>query len=280
MSRPTRLFSRLAAFLCVAVLASLPRQPAIAAEVLNLYQGHAIVTGTVKENRPGGYATALEEVLVKVSGDPRLIGDKRVVALQAKAATLIDRHRYYDLLTGNPTHDEQGTRDRPYDLIVDFNRAKIDEALRALGRKPWGAERPRLVVLLGMRTVATSFMLAAGSDRDLELESIGLAAKQRGMPIALPDPAAMAATGLSVDNVTSADLAKFAADAKMLGGDYPLVGRMTWMKDTSDWTAEWRFAAQGQTYQWQERVDTYDNAFRNAFSAAARILSGNGAPQS
>ncbi len=143
---------------------------AAAAEVTNLYQGAAIVTGTVKENRPGGFGAALEDVLIKLAADPAIAADKRVAALKAKAGALVARHRYFDLMTGLPTHDEQGTRDRPYELIVDFEPAKIDAALKSLGREPWSASRPRLAVFLAMRTMASNFVLATNSDRDLELE--------------------------------------------------------------------------------------------------------------
>jgi hypothetical protein len=251
---------------------------AFAAEVTNLYQGAAIVTGTVKENRPGGFASALEDVLIKLAADPAIAADKRVAALKARAGTLVMRHRYFDLLTGLPTHDEQGTRDRPYELIVDFDPAKIDAALKSLGREPWSASRPRLAVFLAMRTMASNFVLAADGDRDLELESIGLAAKRRGMPIAVPDKASAAATGLSFENWSDADIAKLESAAKALGGDAALVGRLTWLPDTSNWRAEWKLSAGGKTARWQEQIDTYDNAFRNAFATSAMILSGRGAP--
>jgi hypothetical protein len=267
--------ARSLALVCAVVLLA---PASFAAEVTNLYQGAAIVTGTVKENRPGGFAAALEDVLIKLAADPAIARDRRVAPLKAKAATLVTRHRYFDLMTGLPTHDEQGTRDRPYELIVDFDPAKIDAALKSLGREPWTASRPRLAVFLTMRTMASNFVLAADGDRDLELESIGLAAKRRGMPIALPDKAAAAATGLTFEDWPAADLTKLEASAKSLGGDAALTGRLTWLPDTSNWRAEWKLSAGGKLSTWQEQIDTYDNAFRNAFATSAMILSGHGAP--
>ena len=54
---------------------------ASAEEALELYQARAVVTGTREETRAVGFAVAFEEVLAKVSGDARLIGDGRVAAL-------------------------------------------------------------------------------------------------------------------------------------------------------------------------------------------------------
>ncbi len=98
------------------------------------------------------------------------------------------------------------------------------------------------------------------------------------MPIAVPDKAAASATGLSFENWPEADLAKLEASAKSLGGDAALTGRLTWLPDTSNWRAEWKLSAGGKTSQWQQQIDTYDNAFRNAFATSAMILSGHGAP--
>jgi uncharacterized protein len=69
----------------------------------------------------------LEDVLIKVSGVQTLAGDPRLNAYKSKAGDFVKAHRYHDQMSGTPTCDEQGTRDRPYDLIVDFDEAKIGE---------------------------------------------------------------------------------------------------------------------------------------------------------
>jgi hypothetical protein len=52
-----------------------------AADVDDLYRARTIVTGQGEESRRVGFPVCLEQVLIKVSGDPRLIGDPRVAAL-------------------------------------------------------------------------------------------------------------------------------------------------------------------------------------------------------
>src|SRR5215470_7220269 len=80
-----------------------------AVEVADLYQGQTIVTGEGEANRPLGFAECLEDVLVKVSGDPQLIGDPAATALGRNAAPLVAEFRYHDRMSGIPHHDEQGT---------------------------------------------------------------------------------------------------------------------------------------------------------------------------
>jgi hypothetical protein len=251
---------------------------ATAAEIEDLYQGQTIVTGEREETRAPGIAECLEDVLVKVSGDPRLIGDPRVTEMAKQAGTMVSEFRYHDRMSGIPQHDEQGTRDRPYDLIVRFEPAKIDDALRSLGRVPWSASRPRVVVFLGMRNMVSSYMLADDGDRTLEREALAAAAARRGVPLILPSQAALDQAGLRFETLPATDLSRFDAAAQAIGGDLALVGHMAWSDAAMSWVADWRLRSADATYQWQVRSVTFDDGFRKAFGGAAQILSGNGQP--
>ena len=92
--------------------------PADAAD--GLYTGLAYVTGQMEETRLPGFGRALEEVLVKVSGDARLGADPRVAALTGEAARYVETFSYRDRMADIPVHDEQGTRERPFELTVAF----------------------------------------------------------------------------------------------------------------------------------------------------------------
>src|SRR5258708_1949765 len=253
--------------------------PSAAANGDDLYQAQTIVTGEREETRLPGFAECLEYVLVKVSGDTRLIGDKRVAALAGEARSFVRDFRYHDRMSGIPHHDEQGTRDRPYDLIVTFDRTKIDAALRTLGREPWVAPRPRLTVFLAMRNLTSAFMVAGDGDRALERSALTAAASQLGMTITLPSEAALAASGLRYETLPTADPARLATVATATDGELALVGRMTWSDDAFAWIADWRLAADGTTHQWRASSVTFDDEFRKAMGGAARILSGSGAPE-
>src|SRR5581483_4239060 len=187
MAEPRRHGGRRVALLAALVLAARADSTAAAQRLDDLYTAQTIVTGTVESNRPGGFAACLEDVLVKVSGDPRLIGDPRVEALKRDAAALVASFRYHDRMEGIPHHDEQGSRDRPYDLIVTFDPARIDAALAALGHRPWTGPRPTLAVVLAVRTARGEWLLAAdGASGQGQRESLALASRRRGVPIAIP----------------------------------------------------------------------------------------------
>ena len=125
------------------------------------YRADAIVTGTDMRQRPWGMAQCLREVLVKVSGDPRLKDDPRVAEIAARADRFVASFDYVDMMAG-PKKDDQGSYDRPHRLTVRFDPAKIDGILAELGETPWHGERPVVVpVLLVHGPKPPSYVLSA-----------------------------------------------------------------------------------------------------------------------
>jgi uncharacterized protein len=253
---------------------------AAAGNVDDLYQARTIVTGQGEESRRRGFADCLEQVLVKVSGDPRLLDDPEITAMADEAGTFVADFHYRDRMAGIPVHDEQGTRDRPYDLTVSFDPTRIDTALRSLGHEAWGAPRPRVVVLVAVRLGTTTYLLASDGERGRDQrEALADAAARFGIPMALPDQAALAKAGLSYESLPTIDLPRLDAAARTIGGDLALGGSMLWSEAALGWIADWRLGAQGKSYRWQIRGVSFDDAFRNAMAGAAQILSGHGQPR-
>jgi len=267
-----RIVSVLAAVLFWIAAAGAPRAD-------ELYEAQAIVTGQREPERLHAFPDCLEDALVKVSGDPRLIGDPRLVPLKANAADLVASFRYHDRMSGIPVHDEQGTRDRPYDLIVSFEAAKIDAALRSLGLEPWEKPRPRLALFIGVQNGPTPYLLTSDGERGLEQKlSLEAAAYKRGMSIVLPSSSVLAAADVRFDRLSAIDLQRWQALGKDAGGEAALVGKLYWIEQEFGWRADWRLVWQGD-HRWQIRGVNFDAAFRNAMEGSAQILSGHGEPK-
>jgi len=82
---------------------------AAGAEVPDLYQARAVISGQSPERRALGFALCLPDVLVKVSGDASLPEDRRVAEAAARAGDFISGFQMRDRLSGKPLHDEQGS---------------------------------------------------------------------------------------------------------------------------------------------------------------------------
>ncbi|MDW6021485.1 DUF2066 domain-containing protein [Mesorhizobium sp. BAC0120] len=255
--------------------------PAAASDADTLYRAVAIVTGTGEENRQIGFRLCMEDVIVRVSGDYRLITSGKAAGAVNEAAGFVDKFKYRDRLEGIPVHDEQGTHDRPHDLTVDFNRAKLDAALAEMGSRPWLDPRPRLTVILGVKNATSDFVLTAEGEQGFYMrDSFAAASDKIAIPIALPSRALVDRAGLTTSRLSEPDPAALDEIARAAGGDKALAGTLIWSDEALGWTAEWRLDFQGKPYRWRIAGVSFDDAFRNALRGAAQVFSGNGEPQS
>jgi hypothetical protein len=245
----------------------------------DLYSTKVTVTGQGEPNRMTGFAAALEDVLIKASGAEKLNGDRRLTAYKSKARDLVKSFSYRDQFFGKPKRDEQGTRDRPFDLTVNFEDGRIDDILKTLGLKPWLSHRPRLAVLVAMEQGAKNYVVTTdGSRSDLQRDALLAAADKRGMEIALPGTAALAKSNITGAELKAPSFPALTALAAELGGEVVLVGRLVWDDRDLGWATQWQMAWDGRTHRWQLRGLTFDETFRRGIGGAAQILSGNGDP--
>jgi uncharacterized protein len=253
-----------------------------AARADNLYQTKAVVSGRGEVNRQLGFAQCLEDVLVKVSGDPDLIGDKRVAQLGGNAAGLVEKFAYRDFYEGRPLHDEQGSYDRPHFLTVDFMPAKIDAILQSFGKKPWLGKRPKLAIYLAVKTKTGEIVLTEESSDLLAADmktSLGNAIRRTGLDASIPAAGAVVKSGLSYKALEDAPMSQLNLDAKSAGYDAVLSGTLAWSDNVGSWVSQWRLLAAGKTVMWGASGTSFDDAFRNGIRGTAKVLSGSGNPQ-
>ena len=153
----TRLSRRSLLAAGAAVLTS--RAAFAASSTKTLYQARTIVTGQRAETKIPGLERCLREVLVRVSGDQRLASHPAVAQFAEIPEDAVTHLYYRDLYAFRPIKDEQGTRDRPYEMTAEYDPAKVDAMLASLGGKPWLADRPRLVMFLAVKHIGTNYVL-------------------------------------------------------------------------------------------------------------------------
>jgi hypothetical protein len=240
--------------LLVALLLLLAPIGARAAAIASaFYEGRAYVTGTRAETRGDALLTALRRVLVKVSGNPAWAEDERVTALAPLLGAMTLDIAYLDRMTDTPHHDEQGTRDRPYDLIAHFDPVRVDAALILLGDAPWTAPRPRVSVRVVIHDHEQSFKLTADAETDERHRQALLAAAERfGMQVAV---------GLDGQAAPAAPVV--------------LDGVLTWSDQAFGWVADWRSAGVVGEARWGVSGVSFDEAYRAGLGGVAARLSGH-----
>ena len=270
--RSWRQFATTLVAVVIAVPLAQPMAPARAGAVDDLYKSTVIVTGFDMRSRPSGFARALHEVLVKLSGEPRLDKDPRVTELAAHADKLVASFDYVDQMAGIPIHDEQGTYDRPYYLTVVFDRAKIDQTLADLGEKPWLGARPVIVPVFDVDRLAKSYLLSsenpAGADQAEAFRDI---AADYDIHVRIPTEAELKAWGVTHG--------QFPLPTALSTPEQAVVaGTVVFKEDLPGWVGTWHFKWRDAEYNWEISGVNFDSAFRNAIRGVLRVVSGHDGP--
>jgi hypothetical protein len=237
-----------------------------------LYQATAVVTGTDMRQRPLGFAECLTEVLVKVSGVPRLRDDKAVAELASHADTFVDTFGYVDPRAWFLHHDDQGTYDRSYELTVHFNPTKIDAALSQLGVAPWRGPRPLLVPVIIVRRDWSPFLLSAETPRGVEMrQTIVRVAAEYGMGVHFPTDDDLDAWGVGLIG-TPAPLGTPDPAALRITGSLSMDIR------AMGWVGVWQVRQDGVEHTWQISGVDFDKAFADMVRGAVMLAHGTGTP--
>ena len=261
---------------CAIALCGALAGSANADNIRTFYQADAIVTGTDMRQRPWGFAECLREVLVKVSGDPRLKDDPRTIDLAAHADQYVASFDYVDMMAGIPRKDDQGSYDRPHRLTVYFDPVRINQALARLGDSPWRGKRPTVVpVLLVHGQKPPAYLLSASVPVGAEQRgAFATAAGEFGMTVRFPTDAEFVRWGIAVDRF----LSRRAPLPSQRPGEAIVVGSLDWSEAAPGWIGVFRARGQGVTYSWGISGVNYDAAFRDVVRGVVLIASGHGAP--
>lgn len=200
----------LVAALALTLVAALP---AMAVPVADLYEAQVPTDGLGTAELEAAYARALDQVLVRVTGQASVAMDSTQRAALGSAGTLVRRYQ--------PMPDGQ--------LRVSFDPDAVRRRLDAAGLPVWSADRPRTLILLPgaadpTRTIAAGSGSAAGDDRsggDPDQQLLLQVAARRGVPVTISrvadPPADPAVATMPAD-----------ADALLVGRRLPTAGAGQW----------------------------------------------------
>lgn len=265
-------------WIAAALLAMASPCPAAASD---LYTVNTITSGTAPERRDIGFAQCLRDVVVRVTGNSRLLNEPRVAEQASHAGDMIASHTFRDRMGGIPIHDEQGSYDRPHDLTCVFDEGKLDAFLATLGGKPW-RDRSLVVAVVAIRDMKGAGTLLAEDSpdpRDRDMRTALLAAAARlALPLALPTRDELVQAGLDPAAMAQANPANLDRLAKATRAGIALTGTVVWSDRDLGWVASWQLAGPAPHVSWGISGVGFDDAFRNAVAGAAQVLSGNEAP--
>jgi len=158
-------FSRILLVGCL----SLFSLPGLAETVSNLYQVREPVSGQSPDERTRATQAALETLVLRLTGDAKAAQGSALASLRKDPQQVISQYGY-----------EAGP---PESLLVDFDPATTDRALRQAGLPIWGSNRPSILGWWLNDSVEGANLVGDGQ---AAAEPLRRAAQHRGLPLRLP----------------------------------------------------------------------------------------------
>ncbi len=141
--------------------------------VSDIYTASLPVTDFSVQSREDAVQKALQQVLIKVSGNMEINNLPAIKPILATANAIVDNYSY--------SNNEQNL----LILKIKFNQKSIQQILSGAKQALWGENRPLILIWLNIANNHDNHILTANSDNDIN-KSLRDNAKRLGMPIILP----------------------------------------------------------------------------------------------
>jgi hypothetical protein len=142
-----------------------------------LFETDVPVASQQPDLRPGYMKAALQEVLLRVTGEPDVLKRAALRSMVENPERFVEQYRYYTRPDSSPPS---------LMLRVRFDGAAIQQALRQQGVAYWGtAERPEVLLWLAVEDRGARYIVSSQDDSEAARQ-IREAARQRGIPLLLP----------------------------------------------------------------------------------------------
>lgn len=191
-------------------------QLAAATRVTTLYQGAIPVASQTESVRTQALKPALEQVLIKITGNNKVLAHPAITSHLADANGLMQEFGY------KPSNNAT----LPYLLTVQFDAEGINKILRDAAIPIWGANRPLVVAWVEYEVPGkVAEIIGSGSVNDIQ-KALAQQAELRGLPLLLPVMDVTDLNQVSVNDVVMMTLPKLQAGAKRYDADAMLVVRV------------------------------------------------------
>lgn len=200
---------------------SLLSLPVFAETVSNLYQVREPVSGQSPDERTRATQAALETLVLRLTGDAKAAQGSALAELRKDPQKIISQYGF-----------EAGP---PETLLVDFDPATTDRALRQAGLPLWGSNRPSILGWWLNESVESTNLVGDGQG---SAEPLRRAAQHRGLPLRLP-LADLSEQGVgTAQTLESNDATALKEASERYGADAILAVHAK--EDAGQWQGKWR----------------------------------------
>lgn len=228
----------------------------------DIYTADVLVADRSPQKLQKALPEALEQVLVKLSGNPSVTTLPAIKNILSKVNGYVESYSY------DTTADNSGKEALAVHVVFDDKALK--QVLQNAGQAIWGGNRPLTLVWVALPK-GTETGVLANDDNDPMLAVIKKAAIVRGVPILFPAMDLEDQTNVAQTTSTLPTNDQLQQIAKKYGVDSLLAG--TIVTDAAGAIeGEWRLTLNGVPYEWQTSGATISQVVINGLDRAADMM--------
>lgn len=155
-------------------------QPVSAVELTGLFKARTPVTSQDASERKVAVELALMDVLTRVTGDSSIVNQPVIAEAIVSASQLVSLFQYKE-------SDPDEVTITPWVLEVTFDEQGVRNLLIENGFPFWPAQRPELILWIGVERASNRALLGESNEELSELrQALQVSSKKRGVPVILP----------------------------------------------------------------------------------------------
>lgn len=201
---------------------------------LAFYNTEVAVASQNANERRGALARALDQVIVRLTGDPLAPRNALIRRAAGNAQSLASDTRYRqdtEQINGVPVYKTV--------LVVNFEPDSVDELIAGAGLKYWSSDRPRPILWLAIDDGRGARLVS--SQQINVVKPLARRGLERGVHYGLP--AGGTVEQAAVNAIWAQDAAALQVLSARYGNDCQLIGKV--YRSAAGWTADWLLTRAG-----------------------------------
>ncbi len=233
----------------------------MAAASAGLYDTQAAVDSESAAERSRGAAAGMEEVLLRLTGNPEAVEQSRVrERLISRAERFVQQFGYAD-------RDQEGSG---LWLQLRFDGVAVERTLSELEVPYWArADRPRILTWFAVDQAGSRELIGGGTRPDLQ-EQLQREGDSRGLQLLFPLLDLEDQRNLSASDVWGGFRAPILDASDRYGTESVLVVRLS-SRGAGQWAARWLWFHNGGAREWSSSGDSAAEALQAGIDEGARM---------
>ncbi len=212
-------------------------------DVMGLYTASVPIKSQQASLRAKAYEQALEQVLIKATGNLQVVGNPIIKQQLPKASNYVQQYGYQTV------EDKTTMPPMPTLMLqVQFEPDAVQSLLDQAGVALWGNNRPLVVMWLALQDDSQP-TIVSNSDEGPVPELFKKLAEQRGIPLMLPMMDLTDINSVTMNDIIDDQAMPVMQASQRYGSDAILMGSLQ-QQGPQQWIGQWHLISQGQEFSW------------------------------